>query len=303
MRYCIVIYILFFLSLSLQAQSKFGNATLDELNMTSYEQDTTASAVILNKDMEISFSYIEHKGFVFDYTEKVKIKILKKDGLSFADQEINYYKKNGNLEEEVRELSAMSYNLDNGKIVKTKMSKSNVFQEQDDKKYNKTKFAIPGAKVGSVIEYKYTVRSPFLYNLSTIEFQSTIPIMYIKCEAKIPEYLIYNVSLRGYSPLKVALKEKVRETISLIVDGKMGRHNCIADHYTYIGENMPATKDEPYLWCLDDHITKNTFELQRTQLPGSFPRDYSSSWENIDATFAKNKDFGGNVKKEVGYKE
>jgi hypothetical protein len=42
--------ILFFLFQENHAQSKYGNATPDELNMTVYPQDTTASAVFTEKD-------------------------------------------------------------------------------------------------------------------------------------------------------------------------------------------------------------------------------------------------------------
>lgn len=59
------------------SQSKYGNATMDELNMTVYPEDTTASAVILLKKGDLRFIFSELYGFQFEYAIQVKIKILK----------------------------------------------------------------------------------------------------------------------------------------------------------------------------------------------------------------------------------
>ena len=60
-----------------QAQSKYGNATMDELNMQVYPKDTTAAAVVLLKKGDARFIVSQLYGFQFEYTLQVKIKILK----------------------------------------------------------------------------------------------------------------------------------------------------------------------------------------------------------------------------------
>ncbi|MEZ5006065.1 MAG: DUF3857 domain-containing protein [Bacteroides graminisolvens] len=95
-----------------------------------------------------------------------KTKILKSDGTSYANVTIPYYDSNKNtMKELVIDGDAFSYNLENGKEVKTKMKKEYIFKERVSDKYMQVKFSIPNVKIGSVIEYKYKVLSDFYYQL------------------------------------------------------------------------------------------------------------------------------------------
>lgn len=154
------------------SQTKFGNATMDELNMTVYPQDSTASAVILSKEGETRFIYNEVNGFQFEYTLKVRMKILKNEGLDLCNQSISYYQESRSTGEKIIGLSGTTYNLENGKIVKTKLSNDYIFDEDVENLWKVKKFSMPGAKVGSVVEYKYTITSIYLYELREFVFQA-----------------------------------------------------------------------------------------------------------------------------------
>ncbi len=288
--------LMFIISLPTISQSKFGNATMDELKMTTYEKDSTAEAVVLHKDVYLAYKYDNNKGFLFEYTQREKIKILKPEGHRWADQHVRYYVKDRSTAEEIVGLSATAYNLENGKIVKTKMSKDNIFEEDMEGKWKQTKFTIPGAKVGSVIEYKYTISSPFFYELRDFVFQSSIPTDYVKCEAIIPEYWIYNVNFQGDVSLVSAKKEQENLSFSIRDKYQTHDHRCTGDKYLYIGHDLPAIKNEPHLWTVDDYIATNTFELKATNFPGSFHKNFTTSWEEIDKDFKEMSGFGGNLK-------
>lgn len=167
------------------SQSKYGNATMDELNMTVYPEDTTASAVILLKKGDLRFIFSELYGFQFEYAIQVKIKILKTEGLDWCNQEISYYETNRSTKEQINGLSGTTYNLEDGKITKTKLAKEFITDEDIDNTLKVKKFSMPAAKVGSVIEYKYTIVSDYYYNLRDFRFQESIPIAYVNFEAKI----------------------------------------------------------------------------------------------------------------------
>ena len=42
--------------------------------------------------------------------------------------------------------------------------------------YEQTKFTMPNIKEGSVIEYKYSIESPFYWNVDEFVFQHDIPV-------------------------------------------------------------------------------------------------------------------------------
>ncbi|GAB6008482.1 DUF3857 domain-containing protein [Dysgonomonas reticulitermitis] len=280
------------------AQSKYGNVTMDELTMQVYPQDTTAAAVVLLKKGDARFKFSELYGFQFEYTLQVKIKILKTEGLKWCNGDIDYYEASNSSKEQINGLSGTTYNLENGKIIKTKLSKEYITDEDIDNKYKVKKFSMPAAKVGSVIEYKYTIVSDFFYELREFRFQESIPVAYAYYEAKIPEYFRYNINFQGYASLKT-LREPENESFRL--SGQL--IPCSAEKIKSEGFDLPAMKEEGYLWTINDYISKVSFELKSVYFPGSTIQNYSSSWTNIDKELLASSVFGGNTKKADMFKE
>jgi len=279
------------------AQSKYGNATIEELEMTSYPQDTSAIALILLKNGETHFVFNDQKGFQFEYTLQMKIKILKKEGLDFCDQQISFYEESSDWKESVRGLSGTTYNLENGKVVKTKLSKEFIFDGDVNERWKLKKFTMPAAKVGSVIEFKYTITSDFFWELRDFAFQSSVPIQYAKYEVRIPEYYHYNMNMGGY--LRVQTKdEPVNDQIFL--GGQI--FSFTARQLTFTIQDAPALKDEKYLWCKNDYLTKVSFELRSTQYPGQMVKTFTSSWGKIDEQILKSS-YNSNVKKTGLFKD
>lgn len=289
-------------SADLFSQSKYGKITMEEMEMTSYSQDTTAVAVILSKEGDARFVYSDLYGFQFEYTLKMKVKILKPEGLSYCEHAIDYYELNNQNKETILGLSGMTYNLENGKIVKTKLSKEFIVDEDEDERFKIRKITMPAAKVGSVIEYKYTLKSDFFRNFRDFYFQSSIPTAYVSYDVTIPEYFKYRKSTIGYEQVKADIKD-VNETFSIKVDRGLEQVRCLAERSIFVGENLPAMKDEGFLWTKEDYISKITYELQSIQFPMSMTRDYSTTWDNIDKELRERDRFGGELKKKGMFKD
>jgi hypothetical protein len=289
------------------AQSKYGNATPDELNMTVYPQDTTVSAVILLKKGDIRFIYNDLYGFQFEYELQVKIKILKTEGLDWCNGSISYYEADRSNKEQVNGLSGTTYTLEDGKVIKTKLSKEFISDEDIDNKLKVKKFTMPAAKVGSVIEYKYTLVSDFYYELREFKFQESIPIAYTYFEAKLPEYFRYNINFLGYVTLKTE-RVPVNESFHIRYKDDYGQSQsttvrCTAELIKSEGRNIPAMKKENHLWTIEDYISKLSFELQSIQMPYSMTKNMSNTWANIDNDILSSGSFGGNLKKADLFKE
>ncbi|MDR0823520.1 MAG: DUF3857 domain-containing protein [Prevotella sp.] len=294
-------------SVQSQAQSKYGNTTMDELKMTVYPQDTTASAVMLLKKGDIHFIYSDLYGFQFEYTLQVKIKILKTEGLDWCNREIVYTEINSSAKEQINNLAGTTYNIENGKIEKTKLSKEFITEENVNNKLKVRKFTMPAAKVGSVIEYKYTLVSDFYYDLRDFNFQESIPVAYSFFEAKLPEYFKYNIDYQGYVSLKT-VREPVNEAFRTQTRDDNGRVqskyvDCTAESIKSEGRDIPALKQEAYLWTVYDYISKISFELKSVQMPNSMVQNKSNSWANIDNDILSSSSFGGNMKKTDLFKE
>ena len=57
---------------------------------------------------------------------------------------------------------------------------------------------MPNVKEGSVIEYKYTIRTNNIGMLRDFDFQTDIPVNYSEYKTYIPEYFIYNTKMKGF---------------------------------------------------------------------------------------------------------
>ncbi len=70
---------------------KFGKPTKEEMQMTAYQQDPNADAVVLCRLTNVEYT-IQTNGYVVDYHEKYRIKVLKPEGARFANVTIPYMK-------------------------------------------------------------------------------------------------------------------------------------------------------------------------------------------------------------------
>jgi hypothetical protein len=175
---------------------KFGDVALEDLKMTSYQKDSSASAVILSDYGEAYLSFTETtENLIFE--RHVRIKILHKEGMKWADVSIPlYFTSRG--EESVRNLKATSYNLEGGKIVEAKLGSDGVFKEKFNRNYKIQKFTIPNVKEGSVIEYSYRIFSDFLFNFPEWKFQYSIPVKHSEYWAVLPDFLVFEKNMQGY---------------------------------------------------------------------------------------------------------
>ena len=96
---------------------RWGKITESEFEIKSFQGDTSVPAIIL-----CDFGDIKITNRTF-YTRHVRIKILRESGLKYANIEIPY--KAWNKHDDIVELKAQAYNLENGKIVKYKIEKVN----------------------------------------------------------------------------------------------------------------------------------------------------------------------------------
>ncbi len=271
----------------------YGNITDNELAMKTYKPDTTASAVVIYKNLIAKYKY-KRDGFIIEYNYENKIKILKSEGVKYANITIPVYDKGklSSSKESVSKIEAYAYNLENGKIKKTKMDNKYIFEERVNPYYKQIKFSIPAVKEGTVIEYKYLLTSDFPDQIEECIFQQDIPVIYSNYDITIPQYFDFNAEIKGLEKINIA-ESIVHQSIS--VDDKYSQTFSVSFNsrrlfLTVI--NLPAIKDEPNIWCTDDFRTKVTFELKGTQFPDSEYKPYTSTWEKIDELLKKEEHFG-----------
>lgn len=269
---------------------KFGKITPEDFNAKAPGADTAAAAIKLFDVGNCYFEVAPQGGFIYVYEKHVRYKILNKNGYDLANYKIGLYRNSSSLKETLHNMEAATYNMVDGKMVTSKLTKDAKFTEELNKNYSYKKFALPNVKEGSVIEFKYTIKSDFIFNLRGWSFQSEVPTLYSEYNVKIPEYLIYKTNFNGYIKVNKTKHESINANY---VSGL----SSSATYDQYVLENVPALKTEAYITTLDDYRPSVDFELQMTRFPGEMVRDYNGTWPKIVNGLAEDENFGGFVNK------
>ncbi len=268
-----LIFLSFFSSFSANAQApKFGKIDLTDLSMTTYAHDTSAAAVILSDYG--SLEYVEDYYASFVYKRHVRIKVLGKAGLNYANVEIPY----GNGEE-IDDIKGVTYNLADGKISEDKLKQEDIYEEKYNRRTQLKKFAMPNVKVGSVIEYTYAIDSRYFQNLKSWNFQAEIPVVWSEFSVRIPKRFEFKLVKQGDQPLYTP------EELGL-------PHNFRREGNRWIAKNVPALPVENYITTLSDYVTRIGFELYKINYSPTNTKVVSGNWQEFVDILEKDENFG-----------
>ena len=319
---------------SLMAQDnvnmKFGKPTKEEMQMTTYAAEPDAEAVVLCRLTDVEYA-VQNIGYLTDYREKCRIKVLKPSGARLAKVVIPYQvalSANSNIgglrangmslpkaggssnsyfegegvsmtedifavegDEQVESIKATAFNLEGGKVVKTSLKKSDVVKTKIDEHNYQVEFTVPNVKEGTVIEYEYTIHSQLFWLLHDWYAQREIPVVYAKLDMNIPSYLIFNIEDHGIQRLTYTCTLGSM-SFKLVSDPLAKQSKITTNHYVFVGRDLMSVKKDDYVWNAQDYCAGITAELKQYRLPGMMQMDYARTWEQIDAMILDSEDLG-----------
>lgn len=305
-KHCFVLLLtyLFCCSNGIKAQvtkpnMSWGKPTKEEMSMTECSMDKDADAVVLYHSTYVYYAF-QGESFKVVYEVKNRLKILKPEGKRMADNQITYIENETtrNTREIVSGLKATAYNMEDGKVVKTKLEKSMINEERLDKNQMVVKFSVPQVKVGTVIEYEYRITSDFFYHIRDWNAQRDIPVLYAYYKLSIPEWFSFNVEETGMNQME---KKEYSEPMTLLFRG--GTENILTNVKTFVGRDLPALVDDDFVWHATDYSNKVTAELADIFVPGAVYQSYTSTWDDVDGQLMSDEDFGGSLKRSSPLKE
>jgi hypothetical protein len=266
--------------------NEFGKVPLHELTLTNYPKDKNAEAFVIYDIGKSFFIYESSKGFEVIFERKTKIKILNKSGFSYAEIEIPVYQENY-LYEDLYEIQATTYNIENGEITRTKLDPKAIYEEKFGQNWINKKFAMPNIKEGSVIEFSYKIKSPHLFNLRDWTFQHTIPTVYSEYNVAITPYYEYIYIVQGTSKFDVFTSKQEPNN-----GGHPGSTNLDNMVYKFALKDIPAFKDEAFITSMNDYIIQIDFQLAKLHRLDGSTEQIISTWPKLTSELLKNTDFG-----------
>jgi hypothetical protein len=248
----IILSLLFIMPISLFAEKdpiKFGKVDKADLEMKVYPLDTSAVAVIL-------CDFGRFNSFRLQFERTLWIKILKKEGTSLGNQVFPFPTD--------AIIKGITYNLENGEIVESKLKSESIFKENVIKNNYRKRVAMPNVKEGSIIDLQFVYTGP---PPPEWRFQEQIPVRWSELNIEPSPYVTFRKNLFGFVPLVV----------------NKDSH--------WIAKDMPAFKKEPYMNSWENYITKLEIEISKIDIPGLI-QEYITTWGSVNEKLIDNSRFG-----------
>lgn len=269
---------------------KFGQFTPDQF--TRPLSDSTAEAVVQYNYGEVHYEVSSDELWIV-LERHVRTLIRRKSAYERATITLPVRRGKSGQPEFVSNFEGTTYNLVNGSVTFDKLAKSAHFTEKVSDGYSLEKYTLPNVREGSIIEYRYTLRTPFSIssNPRTWYFQQDVPVAWSEYRITIPNYYYYKMMLGGY--LNLTVNEQKSATVSLLP----GQYDAPAVSYRFAQKDVPAFRDEAYITTDDDYLSKIDFELASVTYPGEPTKNFSVGWDAMDQTLLTDNDFGGQIKR------
>ena len=277
-----------------KAPAKLGNPPDSDFKDVTCPIDSTASAYYIFDYGSTYFDYNLNTGWKLNMKRHFKIKIVTKEGYSHADIPIMLYNSNTS-KEIVSGIKAYTYNVVNGKVVKTSLEKGNIVREKMSERNELVKISMPSIREGSVIEVSYTIESDFWPYMRDWNFQHKIPVLYSEFLLGIPQYFNYSVFMRGYEILEKSEKNSSFGTISN--EGESVTYTVENRHM--IARNLPALKSEEYVTTMENYRSGLEFELSSIHWPDKIPINFSNDWNAVTEYMINHSNYGSKLSKMI----
>lgn len=302
---CLVMSITALAQKSREPKVKFGDISPEEFTKDYSSLDSAAEAVYLYES-----GYVKHEGNNqgwFSVVYKVHRRILLTSKNSFDDLstvKINLYE-SGTAKEKIENLQAATYNLENGKVVQTKVDKNSIFKDKDGD-YEVVKFTFPNIKEGSIIEYTYTTNSPFYRYVPSWTFQGGYPELWSEFTIEQPQFFEFVVLNQGYLMPVIDTTSITKDNFNVLIPNSTGASRTVnfssgVVKHTWAFKDIPALKEESFVTTLDNHVERIEFQFSAERFPEQQPKTYLHNWYETVDQLMKDEDFGAGLSKENGW--
>lgn len=262
---------------SIKINYKPGSVSMEELEMDSYPLDTSAAAVLLCKDTDVKVSFDSQLELRRTVTVYRRYKVLKEEGKDCADVELIYSADHSD-DERIYGIKVVTYNLDKGKKVVSKMPSNLIYRDSYTADYNQVKFSAPDVRVGSVIEVQYTFTTRRYWDVGLLFIQGNYPVNHGSISVEYSEYFYFNKLTRGHHSFTEVKRDTSADTYTF--RGATVRFDLFED--VFVADDVPAMKDEPYCFYPDQSRLGVEYELRSVQIPGLVYKNFSTEWSDVD---------------------
>lgn len=248
-----------------------GKVSDKEVALSVYPLDTTAAAVYLVDRTELAIRV--DKSLRFDLSTIIyrRIKILKESGKDIVDYKLLFYD-----QDKISKIKVTTYNMVDGKVVKTKLSNKYIVKERVSDNIMSCSFSAPEVRVGSVVEVSWEELSDRYWDIPELMLQRAYPINFVTVSLNYPDYFSMNRMTRGYINPTYSESKPMQGAL----DSALPPYEIISHRYSLA--DVPAQPHEPSSLCPDQYRVSVLYELAGLSIQGIAHKRYSREWADVD---------------------
>ncbi|WP_026897620.1 DUF3857 domain-containing protein [Daejeonella oryzae] len=268
----------------------FGKIDKSDLEMKECSFDKEADAMVL---FEKGSLYFSDRLDVYLILHK-RIKVFNENGKDEANIRIPYY--SGDNTEDISSISAQTISLnEKGESVIQKLEKKLIYVEKVTENISAIVFSFPNVQPGSVIEYKYTLKTDFM-NIPDWYFQSDLPTRYSYLKQEIVEIFDYTAQITRNYPM--ALDKSQQKSKSFFFGGSSPSTMIVMERELAV-KNIPALRDEPYMTADKNYLQRVTYQLNRVKKFPAGWENYLNTWEKLAEKLLESEQYGLQIRKNI----
>ncbi|GAB4091255.1 hypothetical protein [Flaviaesturariibacter terrae] len=286
LRSVLAILVLLLAAQSSQAQGsgtyKFKKIDAAMLQQKVYSIDSGAHAVVL-ADVGATNIDLNRGRYAVEYSRHLRIHILDKTAYNEASIQVPLYKdRYGNSVNSIDDIKAVSYNLVDGKVVETKMTKDAIFTEKAYRYEDVAKFTLPAVREGTIIDVQYKIYSAYGLGIRGWTFQGKLPRLWSEYTAAIPQFTEFQIINKGY--LDVELSNEQRTVM-------FGQTQITFNDHRWVARDVPAFEFEGFVASPLNYLSRVEFHLVALQPPLQ-PQRLTTSWTAATRSLLEDEGFG-----------
>lgn len=263
--------------------------------------DSNTNAVILADIGSVQFIGNDRSWFSYVFKKTIRIKLVNQKAMELATKSIQVYSPDDHPDR-LSDITATTYNLENGQVSEVHLDKKDIFTNRLDKQYVETKFTLPGAKEGSIIEYTYTLTSDYCFNLPAWEFQSEqYPCLWSEYKVEIPQALFYVFVRQGVHGFAIdkgsegtknyKVTQRANQQAMLGSQDQDFFVSAVTTKHQWAMKDIPALRPERYLTTPTNYLDRIEFQLSKTYNGSEF-NDVNNNWKKATEDLLERSDFG-----------
>ncbi len=266
----------------------------------SYSPDSTAGAVILFNAGSAKYKTDGDAWFEVVYTYRKRVRLMSKNAFDLATVQIPLYH-SSDKSDRLEDLQACTYNVENGKVIKTKLDKESLFKDKANDEVTIQKFTFPNLQEGCIIEYSYNVISPRPYYLRGWNFQDRYPVLHSEYEVKVPVLFDF-IFLTNGTGIPEPFVDYTTENYTLVFRNNSFAGSTEVNTYRatniltkWTAENLSPMKKENYTTTTSNYISKIEFQLKSINYPNADPQPFMNTWYQVDSLLRVDDRFGADL--------